>query len=206
MTNDQILDDLDYASALAREGASAPLVGGKIGLMWGCLLSVTFTMQWAIMTQTIELPPVTLFYLWGCFSIIGGLGCVVLGRESESLDGAQSVSNRIEKYVWVMFAVMMGTLGLGILVNTLFLGGDPLLFNLMVVVAFAGNGLAYGVIALMSNARWLFAASCASFVTAFIGLTVYQDPLLYLVGGIACIFTIVMPSLISIKNQQHDAA
>lgn len=206
MTNNHILDDLNYASALAKEGASAPLVGGKIGLMWGCLLSVTLTMQWAIMSQTIQLPLESLFYVWFSFAVIGGLGCAILSRESEGMDGAQSVANRVEKYVWIMFSVMMGTLFLGVLVNVLFLGGDTSLYNLMVVVAFAGNGLAYGVVALMSNERWVFAASFASFVTAFIGLTVFQEPVLYLVGGVACVFTIVVPSLISIKNQQNDAA
>ena len=77
MTNDQILDDLNYASALAREGASAPLVGGRIGLMWGCLLSITLTLQWAILSQALNLPLQTLFYVWFAFAAIGGTGIAV---------------------------------------------------------------------------------------------------------------------------------
>jgi hypothetical protein len=204
MTNDQILDDLNYASALAREGASAPLVGGRIGLMWGCLLSITLTLQWAILSQALALPVQSLFYVWFAFSAVGGIGSAVMGPRLDKLDGAQSISNRVEKYVWTTFATMMAILFAGVLLNVLFLSGDITHYNLLVIIAFAGQGFAYGVVAMMSKARWLFAASLGSFITASICIPVYDETVLFLIGGVACVFTIVIPSLISIKNEQHD--
>jgi len=204
MTNDQILDDLNYASALAREGASAPLVGGRIGLMWGCLLSITLTLQWAILSQVLNLPLQTLFYAWFAFAAIGGTGSAVMGPKLDKIDGAQSVSNRVEKVVWTTFSTMMAILFAGVLLNVLFLSGDTTHYNLIVIIAFAGQGMAYGVVAKISKARWLFAASLASFITASLCIAVYDETVLYLIGGIACVLTIVIPSLISIKNEHHD--
>lgn len=206
MTNDQILDDLNYASTLAREGASTPLVGGRIGLMWGCLLSITLTLQWAVLSQTLDVPVQNLLYLWFAFAVIGGAGSAVMGREVDKFDGAQSVSNRVEKYVWTTYSAMMAIMFAGVLLDVLLFGADTTHYNLIVIVAFAGQGLAYGVVAQMSKARWLYAASLASFITASLCVAVYDQTVLYLVGGVACVFTIVIPSLISIKNEQHDNA
>ncbi|MFK7865629.1 MAG: hypothetical protein AB8B95_15545 [Pseudohongiellaceae bacterium] len=204
MTNEQILSDLSYASQLAKEGASAPLVGGRIGLMWGCLLSVTLILQWAIMTQAIDLPLQSLLFVWFAFAVIGGTGSAVMGRETEKLDGSQSVSNRVEKHVWLTFCVMMATLFAGVLLDVLLFSGDTTLYNIIVIVAFAGHGFAYGVVGAVSGAKYLFAASIASFITAAICITVYNQDILYLIGGLACLITIVVPSLISLKNEREN--
>lgn len=41
MSSQQAIDNLNYATDLAKAGQQAPLVGGPIGLMWGLLLTVT---------------------------------------------------------------------------------------------------------------------------------------------------------------------
>ena len=56
MTKEQIIADLDYASAIARDGATTPLLGGPIGLMWGILISAALMGMWAILTRIINVP------------------------------------------------------------------------------------------------------------------------------------------------------
>lgn len=43
MSHEQLINDLNYATDLAKSGQDAPLVGGPFGLMWGVLLSATLT-------------------------------------------------------------------------------------------------------------------------------------------------------------------
>lgn len=200
MTKENIIADLDYASRLAKEGAETPLLGGPIGLMWGVLLTITFFMQWAILTQTIALPVQTLAYLWIGFAIIGGLGCAVLGSRIEKKTGANSAANRVESYVWIMFAGMMATLFIGVVLNILFQEGTARLFDLILIVGFAGQGLAYGVVAKMSKLKLLHAASFAGFAASALCFSFYGDVAIYLIGSVATLFTIIIPSLLLMKK------
>lgn len=201
MTKDQILNDLHYATEIARGGESAPLLGGPIGLMWGLLLCFVFAMQWAIMSGVIGLPQMSIMYLWLGFAVIGGVGSAILGRKIDSKDGAHSAANRVESYVWIMFAAMMGSLFVGIVLNQLLGNGDTRLFDLMVIIGFAGQGLAYGVVAKMSGLKWVHMASFAGFTASAICFSAYGQVSIYLIAAIASVFTIVIPSLISMKAE-----
>lgn len=203
MNNDQMLDDINYASTLAREGASTPLLGGRIGLVWGILLSLVLTSQWAILSRTVNVPPQSLLYLWIAFGILGSAGSAFFGKKIDEKDGANSVSNRVEKYVWLVFSAMMTVFFITILSGILFFNAEPSLFNVVVIIGFAGQGLAYGTVAMISETKWLLVVSLASFLVAAFCVFFHADITLYLIGGIACLFTIVVPSLISIKNEQH---
>jgi len=201
MSRDELLSDLDYIKAMAEEGAHAPLVGGRIGLMWGLLIVGVFLVQWAILSRTLPLPESSLFILWVSFAVIGGLGCIILGRQADQKPGANSVANRVETHVWVMFAGMMFTLFIGVVLNQVFSGGTAQLFDLILVVGFAGQGLAYGVVARMSGLKWMHMASFASFVASAVCFTAYGNIYIYLIGAIGTFFTVVLPSLISLKQE-----
>jgi len=204
MSRDELLSDLNYVKTMAEEGAQTPLLGGRIGLMWGVLLSFTFFMQWAILTQTFVLPYKSLVFLWLGFAILGGLGSMIFGRQIDTKPGARSVANRVESYVWVMFAFMMASLFIGILLNQILSDGTPQLFDLMVVFGFAGQGLAYGIVAKMSGLKWIYLASLAGFIAATLCFAVYGQLSIYLIGAIAVIFTVIIPSLISLKNEPKN--
>lgn len=200
MTKEQVLADLDYASALAKDGANAPLLGGPIGLMWGGLLTLVFFGQWAVLSQTLAVPQSYIGFMWMAFAIIGGLGSMVLGRKIDQKSGANSVANRVESYVWIMFAGFMGTLFIGVVLNMLFQKSSPQTFDFLVIAGFAGQGLAYGVVAKLTKLGWIHGASFAGFAAAALCFSMLGNINIYLVAAIACIFTIIIPSLISIKK------
>lgn len=204
MTRDQVLDDLKYVKTIAEQGAHAPLVGGRIGLMWGVLICLTFFMQWAILSRTLPLAAVSLLYLWIGFATIGGLGTLILGQQTNRKPGAQSVANQVETHVWVMFSGMMATLFVGIVLNQMLSNGSAQLFDLMVIIGFAGQGLAYGVIAKVSQIRWIHLASLASFIASAVSFTAYGQVTIYLIGSIAIIFTVILPSLVSMKDEPKN--
>lgn len=200
MTKEQILADLDYASAIAKDGANTPLLGGPIGLMWGVLISLTFIVHWGISSGAFGLPEPYLAGLWIGFALIGGLGSFLLGRKIDEKPGANSAANRVEGYVWIMFAAMMATLAFGIILNIILQGGTPALFDFMVIIGFAGQGLAYGVVAKMSGLKWVHLASLAGFVTSALCFSAYGTSHFYLLAAFAAAMTIIIPSLYSMKK------
>ena len=101
MTKEQILADLDYVSAIAKDGATTPLLGGPIGLMWGVLVSVALMGMWAILTRIINVPYNVIWIIWVAFAVIGGFGSAILGKRIDNKVGANSVANRVESYVWI---------------------------------------------------------------------------------------------------------
>lgn len=204
MTKEQIIADLDYASALAKDGANTPLLGGRIGLMWGILLTLVFFGQWAILSQTFDVPHYSIGFLWLAFAIIGGSGSAIMGRKIDTMPGANSVANRVETYVWIMFAGYMVTLFVGVILNILIQNSGPQSFDFMVIAGFAGQGLAYGVVAKLTGLRWIHFASFAGFTAAALCFSMLGDVNIYVVASIAAFITIVIPSLISLKKETQD--
>jgi len=205
MTKEQILADLDYASTLAKDGATTPLLGGPIGLMWGVLISAVLIGQWSILTQTIDIPISSLGFLWIGFAIIGGLGSAILGKRIDNKPGANSVANRVEAYVWVMFSGFMVTLFIGVVLNIIFQKANPETFDFLVIAAFAGQGLAFGVVAKLTNLRWIHMASLTSFVSSALCFSMLGDVNMYLVASLAAIITIIIPSVISMQKENKNA-
>lgn len=205
MTKDQLLADLDYASSLAKEGASTPLLGGPIGLMWGILLTLVFFGQWAIISDTIALPEKFIGYLWIAFAVIGAIGSTIIGKKIDEKPGANSVANRVEGYVWVMFAGYMATLFTGAVLNIIFTQGSAVVFNFLVVAGFAGQGVAYGVVAKLTHIKWIHAASFLSFSAAALCFSLLNDVNVYAVASLGAIITVVLPSLITMRNEPKYA-
>jgi len=205
MTNENIMDakdkasllsDLDYASRIAKEGQNAPLVGGPIGLLWGVLLTAVFFAQWGVLSGAFGLPQQSLLFVWIAFAVIGGGGSTYLGRKLNEKPGANSVANRVEQYVWIMFSAMLATLFIGAVLNMTLNEGSYQLFDLIMIVGFAGQGLAYGVVAKMSKIKILHLASFCGFTASAICFAFYGQVEVYLIAAIATLFTIIMPSVL----------
>jgi len=201
MTKEQILSDLDFASSVARAGAATPLLGGPIGLMWGVLLTLIFLAQWAILSDRLAIEHQNIWLLWLAFVVLGGIGSTVLGRKIDEKPGANSVANRVEAYVGIMFSGFMATLFLGVVLNMVLKGATPEMFDFIVIAGFAGQGLAYGVVAKLTGLKWIHAASFACFVAAAICFSILGSVNLYLFASIGSALTIIIPSLITMKNE-----
>ncbi len=195
-----LMADLEDASRIAREGADTPLVGGPIGLMWGILLTATFAIHYMIITQALAISFSSLGFLWISFAVIGGIGSAVLGRKIGKKPGASSISNRVEHYVWIMFAAALGSLAVGILLNQILGTGNYELWTLVLIFGFAGQGLAYGVTAKLTGHGWLHFAAFSGFALAAITMSFYGDNIIYLIAAIGSIVTIIIPSILSIRK------
>jgi len=175
MTKEQILADLDYASALAKDGANTPLLGGSIGLMWGILLTLILGYQYGILAEKINLPPESLAIAWIAYGIIGGVGSTILGRRIDRMPGASSINNRVETYVWIMFVGAIITCAAGSMLNMTFGKGDQTVWITVLVFAFAGQGMAYGIMAKLAKEKILHIASFISFVFSAVVFMLIHD-------------------------------
>ena len=202
MTNKDILADLEEASRIAKAGEDTPLVGGPIGLMWGILITMVMTIHYLILTQTLTLPFHTLNYIWIGFAVFGGAGSVIIGRRLDKKPGASSIANKVEQYVWIMFAAAMASLVVGVILNLILGKGSYELWSFILIAGFAGQGLAYGVVAKLTRHSWLHFAAFGSFTLAAIAMSFYGQNIIYLIAAIGSFITIVIPSLITMKAEK----
>ena len=194
-----LMANLEEASRIAKAGEDMPLVGGPIGLMWGILITSCLTIHYLIISQIIAVPFYTLNFLWIGFAILGGIGSAILGPKVDKKPGANSLVNKVEQYVWIMFASAMASLAIGVILN-LFLGkGGYQIWDFVLVAGFAGQGLAYGVIAKLTGRGWLHYAAFASFTMTAVTMSFYGQSVIYLIAAIASAFTIIIPSMLSMK-------
>ncbi|NNC37377.1 MAG: hypothetical protein EX271_05590 [Acidimicrobiales bacterium] len=201
MTKTEILNDLEYVKSMAEEGRTTPLLGGRIGLMWGVLLAITFFGHWAIISGTAGLPQSALGILWLSYAIIGGIGNALLGRSLQGKPGISSVGNRTENAVWVSFVLMMIACFIGIVLNMVFNDTTPAMFDMMVCIGFAGQIIAYLVIGTMSHERSQRIPGLLAVLATIVSFALLGKPELYLAASIAVIFTIIVPSLGQIRKE-----
>ncbi len=201
MPSQQAIDNLNYATDLAKAGQEAPLVGGPIGFMWGLLLTATLGTHWGIITGKLPFEIWHLGFLWVFFSIIGGVASAILSRTLKQKPSFHSTANQIEQSVWLMFSIMLGCFWVGITLSILFGSGTPALFDFVVIAGFGGQGLAYGVTARMSHHKWLAYPSGASFLASIVCIAAFGQPLLYLIAAVATVFTVVLPSIKTIESE-----
>ena len=201
MDRGRIMSELEYASAIARQGADAPLVGGRIGLLWGVLLALTFGGQWAILSGVFDVPLNTLGLVWLAFAVVGGIGTFVLDRSLRNKPGLSSVGNRLDGTIWFFFSMTMLACFLGLTANMFYRGTDFPLFDIIVAIGFAGQGMAYGTLSKITSQRWLLVPAIGAFLLAVVSFVLLQTTALYLVAAAGVILTVVLPALVQMRNE-----
>lgn len=197
---DTLLADLEHASRIARDGAETPLVGGPVGLWWGVLLTVTFTLHYLIYMQIIPISGVWIGWLWFTFGVGGSLVSYLIGKRIEQRPGATSMLNKVEQYAWMMFAFTLLSLAIGVLLNLILNDGTMELWTLILIFGFGGQGLVFGLTAKLTGHGWLHFAALGGFTMAAITMSFYGDPIVYLIAALGTIVTIIIPSILSIRK------
>ena len=200
--NEALMADLAEASRIAKTGEVMPLVGGPIGLMWGILITVMMAIQYMILTQTLALPFHSLSFFWLGFVAVGSVGSAILSQKMDKKPGANSLANKVEQYVWIMFSAAMASLAVGVILNLMLGKGGHDIWGFILISGFAGQGLAYGVVAKLTGHKWIHFAAFGSFTLAAITMSFYGQNIIYLMGSFGAFITIVIPSLISMKAER----
>jgi hypothetical protein len=205
MTKDQILDDLHYARNLAEQGANTPLLGGRIGLMWGCLLVPTLLIHGLTLMGIVPMPQPYIGLIWLTFGLGGGLLTWILGRGLDDKPGANSVINRIEQATWTAATLMIFGLAIGVSYSVLMMSKPYWLYDVIMAAAFGTYVINYYVLAKLSGLTRLYIPMLMAFVLMVVIVVNVGQPWIYVLAAFGVLLTAVIPALISLKNEPKNA-
>ncbi len=201
----QILDDLKYARELAEQGANTPLLGGRIGLMWGCLLVPTLLFHGLTLMEVVSVPKQYIGIVWLIFGISGGLLTFLLGRKLDDKAGANSAINKVEQATWTATALMLFGLAIGVAYSVIVFGKPYWLYDIILAVAFGTYVVNYYVLTKLSGLKRLYIPMLIGFALMVFMIINLGQPYIYVVAAIGVLFTAVIPALISLKHEPKNA-
>jgi hypothetical protein len=205
MSKSEILENLDYVKTLAKEGRTAPLIGGYIGLWWGVLLCLTLFAHWSITTDHLTFSDRYIGLLWMGFGIIGLIGSTILGRGLEKVSGSSSFNNHVASSLWTGNLIFLFVYAIAAGVS----GGAEVdgfhVMNNMIPIAFGLYGITFYVLAQISGEKWQLAPGFFALVFMVVCLFLLNSASLFLVAIIGVICTIIIPDIIYIWNEPKAA-
>lgn len=200
--NTNIADDLAYVREIAESGARAPSLGGRYLVMWGVLMSATMLAHWAIITGLI---PVTykfaLLALWVSASILGTIGNFVITATLKSRPGGSAAHNKVDKVVWPVAGAGMFACFLGVTLAVMLRGAPPILFDMLLPIAFLSYAIAFAGRAAFSGEAVNWAQVIGSVVLVALTIFLVGTPPLYLVSALGIFGLTVIPGILQIREE-----
>ena len=180
MTQSDIARDRAYVRDMARAGAEAPLLGGRMSLWWGGLAALALLGHWAILTGRAGLDMSALGFLWAGFGVVGGLGSVMLAATLKRKPGQGSAANRAEKATWTATAVAIFAYAIGAAVAVAADRAPLVVFDTIPLVALAVFAVSFRTVGVLAGQVWMSAAAAASALAALVGVWFVGTSALYL--------------------------
>lgn len=198
------LDDLSYVRSLAEEGRHAPLISGRIGLMWGVLLSITLLIHglaaYGLAGFSIEYIGV----LWLAFGVTGGILTAILRRTLKDKPGKSAINNRVEKAVWSASAIVIFTIAISIAISVAKNGHPYWLFDIIMAIAFGSHAINYYVLSKITGASALMVPSFIALTLCALMIIMLGSPAVYFIAAIGVVFTIILPSVSDIRKEPKN--
>ncbi len=204
MTKEQLLDDLKYASRIAEQGRYAPLLGGRIGLMWGCLLVPTLLIVGLTYMGRSGLSSNAIGVVWVIFGVIGGILTAVLSRSIGKKPGVTSIGNQVEQASWTATTLLLFGLALSVTFAVLVQGKPLWLYDIIMAIAFGTYALNYFILIKIMQDKTLYLPMFISFGLMLFTMVFLGEPFVYLVAALGIIFTVIIPSLTHLKNEPKN--
>lgn len=198
-------DDLSRLRAIAEQGRSAPLLGGRHLILWGSAMALALLINWAVVRRILPWPDYGLSISWFGIVLAAWAASLLLGRRQAGTPGALSVGNQVERAVWTTAGGFLLTLSMALFVRAS-LSGDPGAWAWMAVmspVMFGAYAVALHASAVAGNSNtakpYVLVSLAFSAVTAFL----IGDPVQYLVaaGGIALVS--ILPGLFYLAAERR---
>jgi hypothetical protein len=192
--------DVAYMRGLAEEGRRAPLLGGSISVAAGLIYGAASLGHYAVVTDRIgEGPTWSLLAIWLGAGAVMGLAVWLLTPATRDRPGAASAGNKAASLAWMSIGWSIGAVFLAFFVAAS-RTGEWVIMDLLLSVALAFYGAAWGVSAGMSGARWLWLVSLGSLASA-VGLAfLVGRPELYLAFAAGLLFWAVAPGLLMMRQ------
>ncbi|NNE57846.1 MAG: hypothetical protein HKN36_07035 [Hellea sp.] len=201
MTKTEIMADLAYVKSVAEEGRNAPLLGGRVGLMWTGLLVPTLIAHGLTAAGKTPIAPNQVGLLWLAFGIIGAVLAVFLIRSIKGKPGGSALANRIESVIWPTTSVLI--FGYAIALGFAFGPADlpPVIFDTILPLAFALTAVNLMVLGKITDKGYMKLAGLISGLAMIACVFLIGNPAIYYVAAAGVFLTGVIPSLVQMRNE-----
>jgi len=204
MTKDQILADLDYASAIAKDGANTPLLGGPIALMWACLVIPTLIIHGLAVSGTIDIAQQNIGIIWMAYGVIGAVGSMILGKQMSRKAGATTLINRVASGLGISLSLLIFAFAITTAITVIRNDLPYYIYNYIIVFAFALMTMDYAALAHITRHRYLRYAALLAGAFMTITLLIITSSSVYFVAAAGVFFAQVIPSFIEIRNERAN--
>lgn len=201
MTSQDAKQDLDYLKSVAERGANAPLLGGRVGLLWTVLLVPTLCLHGLAAMGSVGIPANNIGIVWMTFAIVGAILSVLLSRGLDKKPGAGSIGNQIEAVIWPVQAVVIFGYAISIALAVNMSNAPTLIFNTIMPFAFAMGALSLLVLGRITKQGFLGVAGSLSFIFMILTMIFVTDAKVYFVSALGVVFTGILPNVIQMRKE-----
>ena len=201
MNQSPLADDIAFVRQMAEEGAAAPNVGGRFGVLWGSVISIALLLHWSTFQDWGLIDTPHLMYVWLAAISIGIIGHFVVSAGLSHKPGASAPGNRAGAAIWSIIGPGLGLYFAGVAAAVIFRDQSPTLFNMIMPSAFLAYGAAAGVSGALFKQRrqWLIAIICLA--ACFITLLLVNTSEAYLAAAAGVFLTQVIPGIADLRAE-----
>lgn len=195
--------DIGFLKSVAEEGRNAPLLGGRIGLMWTAMLVPTLVMHGITAMGKGPLAIQYIGALWMGFGMIGGSLSFILARGLDKRPGSNSVANKVEAVIWPVTALLI--FGYAIALSAGAVSGKipPLFFNSIMPFAFALSAVNLAVLGHLTGKSYLKLCAALSGLAMIACAVLITRPEAYFLAAAGVALTGVLPSLLQMRDERR---
>ncbi len=193
--------DIDYIKSLAEAGRDAPILGGRIGLMWSVLACITLFIHYLALTGTGPVPINRIGLVWMTFGIVGTIASVILSRSLYEKPGLSSIKNRLAQALWTGNNIL-------IFVYALAAGVSASLGRVSFAIMDTILPLAFGLYALTAYVLYKVGGEKSGRLQGMISILLVPvslyfqgDPVLYLIAIAGILLTQIIPNILYMTRE-----
>jgi len=202
--NSTLLDDLDFAAKLAKDGAATPLLGGPFLLMWSALLIPTLIFHGLTLMDKTPLPIEKIGLVWFAYGLIGAVLSFILGATFIRKTGSNSFLNQLGRYVGLSTGLIIFAFAVAVVIAVQMGVLDNDGYNHIIPFAFGVSTLNLAVLGAMSRKSYLRAAAFIAGSMMVITLLLIRQPALYFVAALGVFLTMTLPGYLELRGEtQH---
>ncbi|MEE4244437.1 MAG: hypothetical protein V2I33_03440 [Kangiellaceae bacterium] len=203
-TKQQLLDDLDFATKLAREGANTPLLGGPYFLIWSGLLIPTLLIHGAIIDGLLPLSVNSIGFMWMIYVITGGVLSTIYGFQARAKAGVNSWLNRLSRTAGITVSVLIFSFAIAMTVAVAMGKFERQSFNLILPFAFALQTFHLTILGRLSQKNYLISASYFAATSMVVTLLLNDSNMIYYFSAVSVLLTMTLPGYLEIRDERAN--
>ena len=205
MTKNEILEDIAYARSIAEKGATTPLLGSSISLMWGILVVPTLIFHGLALLGKFPISSQNIGLIWAIYGVIGTLGSIYLGRKIDKQAGSTTQANQVGEALGVSMGLMLAAYAITTVIMVVIKDMPAFLFNMIIVFAFALITIHMAVLGHLTKLRYIRIAALAAGAATVISYFMVSSPNVYFFAAFGVVITQIIPSLVGLSKEPKNA-